>query len=211
MNYEWKDASKNADIIKPEPKPAEPKVAPKSIDLVKTKFVSQSNTLTGKLVNASYIEPAEQPKPAEVAKPVEQAPAVTRLTNDKINKMSKDITGAINMLDGSMALNTMYTADYSLIDNILKHCDADRVWVRFNTRMEGYDVRIIASKIYGSDKTDADRGLKLTYADKSITIIEDAATKMFKFNAKTGVPYFNMIVDNMLADVIKIINHYTSK
>ena len=211
VNYEWKDASKNADIIKPEPKPAEPKVAPKPIDLVKTKFVSQSNALTGKLVNASYIEPAEQPKPAEVAKPIEHSPVMAKLTVDKINKMSKDITGAINMLDGHMALNTMYTADYSLIDNILKHCDADRVWVRFNTIMDGYDVRIVASKIYGSDKTDVERGLKLTYAEKNLTIIEDEVAKVFKFKAKTGVPYFNMIVDNMLADVIKIINHYTSK
>ena len=211
VNYEWKDASKNADIIKPEPKPAEPKVASKPIDLVKTKFVSQSNTLTGKLVNASYIEPAEQPKPAEVAKPVEPAPVMAKLTVDKINKMAKDITGAINMLDGSMALNTMYTADYSLIDNILKHCDADRVWVRFNTIMDGYDVRIVASKIYGSDKTDVERGLKLTYAEKNLTIVEDEVAKTFKFKAKTGVPYFDMIVNNMLNDVIKIINHYTSK
>ena len=212
VNYEWKDSSKNADIIKPEQKPAaEPvKVEIKPAELAKTKFVSRTGTVLGKLVDVSYIKPAEQPKPVEVAKHVEQIPVMAKLTVDKINKMSKDITGAINMLDGTMTLNTMYTADYSLIDNILKHCDADRVWVKFNTVMDGYDVRIIASKIYGSDKSDVERGLKLTYAEKNLTIVENEASKVFKFKAKTGVQYFDMIVNNMLNDVVKIIHHYAN-
>ena len=210
VNYEWKDGSKNADIIKPEQKPAaEPvKVESKPAEPAKTKFVSRSGMLTGKLVTESHIEPADQPKPVEVAKHVEPEPEV-KLTKLEVQSMADDITGVLEMIDGNNKLNSIYNANYAVIDELLKKLDCDRLWVRFGHNMGEFDININATRVYGT--TGPKRGLKLSYMNSEIIIMEDVEAKTFAFKAKTDIPYFKVIFCRMISDVIKIINHYTSK
>lgn len=210
VNYEWKDAAKNADIIKPEQKPtAKPvKVESKPAEPAKTKIASRSTTLTGKLIDVSYAKPVEQPKYVEVAKQVEPEPEV-KLTKLDIQSMADDITGVLEMIDGNNKLNSIYNANYTVIDELLKKLDCDRLWVRFGHNMGEFDININATRVYGT--AGPKRGVKLSYMNNEIIIMEDVEAKTFAFKAKTDIPYFKVIFCRMLTDVIKIINHYTSK
>ena len=208
VNYEWKDGSKSVDI-KPEPKVVKPAVSEtKPAELGKTKFVSRTGTVLGKLVDASYIKPAEPPKHVEAAKPVEPEPEV-KLTKLEVQSMADDITGVLEMIDGNNKLNSIYNANYTVIDELLKKLDCDRLWVRFGHNMGEFDININATRIYGT--TGPKRGLKLSYMNSEIIIMEDVEAKTFAFKAKTDIPYFKVLFCKMISDVIKIINHYTNK
>ncbi len=210
VNYEWKDAAKNIDIIKPEQKPAAKPVTieSKSAEPAKTKIASRSTTLTGKLVDSTYAKPVEPPKHVEVAKHVEPEPEV-KLTKLDVQSMADDITGVLEMIDGNNKLNSIYNANYVVIDELLKKLDCDRLWVRFGHNLGEFDININATRVYGT--AGPKRGVKLSYMNNEIIIMEDVEAKTFAFKAKTDIPYFKVIFCRMLSDVIKIVDHYTSK